>query len=139
MDTQEQFKQPHPDTLEVTPQLRKSVLITCASMVFLVLASTYSLWRTRQFVEAFTGGELPLMFRVMMMLAVACAMFTVLGMIGYGVAALPVLARGRQRSIERLLDAQGWLWMLMGGTLGGLLILVLLGKVANFVGNLWPF
>lgn len=130
---------PESDTLEATPKLRKSVLITCASMAFIVLTSTYSLWRTRQFLDAFTGGELPLMFRVVMVLVGACAMFTVLGMIGYAVAALPVLARGRQRSIERLLHAQGWLWMLMGVTLGGLMILVLLGKIADFFGNLWPF
>ena len=28
---------------------------------------------------------------------------------------------------------------LMGVTLGGLLILAVLGKIANFVGSLWPF
>jgi ABC-type multidrug transport system fused ATPase/permease subunit len=138
-NVQEQSNQPRPDTLEVTPQLRKSVVITCASMAVVVLASTYSLWRTRQFVAAFTGGELPLMFRVMMLLAGACALFTLLGMVGYALAALPVLSRGRQRAIERLLNAQGWLWSLMGVTLGGLLILAVLGKVANFIGSLWPF
>jgi ABC-type multidrug transport system fused ATPase/permease subunit len=138
---QEQSKQhaPRPDTLEVTGPLRKSVVITCASMVIVVLASMYSLWQTRQFVAAFTGGELPLMFRVMMLLAGACALFTVLGMVGYTLAALPVLSRGRQRAIERLLNAQGWLWSLMGVTLGGLLLLAVLGKLANFIGSLWPF
>jgi ABC-type multidrug transport system fused ATPase/permease subunit len=127
------------DTLEVTPKLRKSVLITCASMAFVVLASAYSLWQVRQFIEAFTDGELPLMFRIIMVLAIACGTFTLLGMAGYAVAALPVLARGRQRAIERLLYAQGWLWTLMGVTMGGLVIVALIGKIANFVGNLWPF
>jgi hypothetical protein len=127
------------DQLEVTPQVRRSVLVTCASMAVMVLASSYSLWSARQFMSAFTGGDLPLMFRVMMLLVAGCALFTALGMIGYVLAALPVLARGRQRSIERLLEAQGWLWTLMGVTLGGLLLLVVVAKLASFVGSLWPF
>jgi hypothetical protein len=139
MNIQDQSNQPRQGTLEVTPQLRRSVLITCASMVMMVLVSSYSLWRTRQFVAELSGGDLPLMFRVLMLLVAACGLFTVLGMVGYVVAALPVLARSRQRAIERLLEAQGWLWTLMGVTLGGLLLLVVLGKFASFVGSLWPF
>jgi hypothetical protein len=126
-------------SLEVSPQVRRSVLLTCVSMAIMVVASSYSLWRTKQFMLAFTGGEVPLMFRVVMLLVAVCALFTLLGMFGYAIAAMPVLARGRQRSIERLLEAQGWLWTLMGVTLGGLVLLVVVGKLANFVGSLWPF
>jgi hypothetical protein len=139
MTTQDQPKQTRPDALGVTPQLRRSVLVTCASIATTVLVSGYSLWSMRQLVMAFTGGDVPLMFRVLMLLVVACALFTVLGMLGYVLAALPVLARGRQRAIERLLEAQGWLWTLMGVTLAGLVLLIVLGKVMSFVGSLWPF
>lgn len=135
-DKQDRSTPPRAETLQVSPQLRKSVAVTCASMGTTVLASAYGLWRTRQMLDAFTGGELPFMFRALMVLVGVCAVFTVIGMTVYVFAALPVLVRGRQRAIERLLTAQGWLWTLMGVSIAGLIGVAMLSKIANLVGLL---
>lgn len=128
-----------PDTLSNTPALRKSVAITCASMATVVLATLYQGWRTRQMLDAFTGGELPIALRIILVLMFVCASVAALGMGIYGLAAVPVLARARQRAIERLLSAQALLWGLIGVSIVGLFGVAILGKIFNFLANLWPF
>lgn len=127
------------DTLLNTPALRKSVVITCASMATLVLVSLVQFWRAREMFDAFTGGDIPLTVKLLLGLVAVCMSFTVVGMVGYVIAALPVLARARQRSIERLLSAQALLWWSIGATFAGLFVLAILGKVLNFLSSLWPF
>jgi hypothetical protein len=130
---------PSHDSLSNTPALRKSLAITCASMATVVLATLYQGWRTRQMLDAFTGGELPLGLKVVLLLVLVWASVTALGMVVYVLAALPVLARARQRAIERLLSAQALLWALMGVSIAGLFCVAILGKIFNFLSGLWPF
>lgn len=132
-----------PDTLANTPALRKSVLITCASMTTVVLTTLLGIWQTRQMIDAFAGSELPFSAKVAFVLTLAClgvvALAMAVGMVLYILAALPVLARARQRSIERLLSAQAWLWGLMGVSIAGLLCMAILAKILSFFGSLSPF
>jgi len=130
---------PAHDSLVNTPSLRKSVVITCASMATIVLATVYQSWRARQMLDAFTGGELPFALKVVLALTLVFASVTALGMVIYVLAAIPVLARARQRAIERLLSAQAVLWGLMGVSLAGLFCVAILGKLLNFLSGLSPF
>jgi hypothetical protein len=127
------------DTISNTPALRKSVAITCGAMATVVLATLYQSWRARQMLDAFTGGELPLALRIVLALVLVCAGVTALGMTLYVLAAMPVLARARQRAIERLLSAQAVLWALMGVSIAGMFCVAILGKIFNFLSGLWPF
>jgi hypothetical protein len=89
--------------------------------------------------DAFTGGELPFALKVVLGLALVCAGITALGMTIYVLAAIPVLARARQRAIEALLSAQAVLWAMIGVSIAGLIGVAILGKIYNFLSSLWPF